>query len=179
MMLTEVPVASSATKETLFTRLYLQAFPAVARYISRKGGTLEEAQDIFQEALLAYYEKVVIDQFEPQSSHRAYILGIARNLWLKAQEKSIRTESISDLDLSETSVGQPISEKLLSFLQQAGKKCMDVLQSFYYEKLSMREVSARFGFRSERSATVQKYKCLEKVREQVKAKSLTYEDFVD
>jgi RNA polymerase sigma factor (sigma-70 family) len=179
MTLLEAPVASSTTKETLFTRLYLQAFPAVARYISRKGGTLEEAQDVFQEALLVYYEKVVIDQFEPESSHQAYILGIARNLWLKAQEKSIRTEPISDLDLSEISVGQPISEKLLSFLQQAGKKCLDVLQSFYYEKLSMREVSARFGFRSERSATVQKYKCLEKIREQVKAKSLTYEDFLD
>ncbi|MEM9674625.1 MAG: RNA polymerase sigma factor [Cyclobacteriaceae bacterium] len=178
-MLTEASVASAATKETLFTQLYLQAFPAVARYISRKGGTLEEAQDIFQEALLVYYEKVVIDGFELKNSPRAYILGIARNLWLKAQEKSIRTESMSDLDFSETPESQPVSEKLLSFLQQAGKKCMDVLQSFYYEKLSMREVSARFGFRSERSATVQKYKCLEKVREQVKAKSLTYEDFLD
>lgn len=179
MTLTEAPVASYATKETLFTRLYLQAFPAVARFISRQGGTLEEAQDIFQEALLVYYEKVAVNQFEPSSSHQAYMLGIARNLWLKEQEKIVRTEPISNADVAEVPTSQPVSEKLLLFLQQSGKKCMDMLQSFYYEKLSMREVSSRFGFRSERSATVQKYKCLEKVREQVKAKSLTYEDFLD
>ncbi|MEM6845025.1 MAG: sigma-70 family RNA polymerase sigma factor [Bacteroidota bacterium] len=179
MILTQESVTSSATEETLFTQLYLQAFPAVARFISRNSGSLEEAQDIFQEALLVYYEKVVIDGFEPNSSHRSYILGIARNLWLKVQEKSIKMESTGNLDLSETLVSQPVSEKLLLFLQQAGKKCMDLLQSFYYERLSMKELSARFGFRSERSATVQKYKCLEKVREQVKAKSLTYEDFLD
>lgn len=179
MTLTEAPVAPCVTKETLFTQLYLQAFPAVARFISRQGGTLEEAQDIFQEALLAYYEKVVVDRFEPSSSHQAYMLGIARNLWLKEQEKSVRTEPINSTDFAEVPTSQPASEKLLLFLQQAGKKCMDILQSFYYEKLSMQELSARFGFRSERSATVQKYKCLEKVREQVKAKSLTYEDFLD
>lgn len=179
MMLIEAPVATSATKETLFTQLYLQAFPAVARFISQKGGTLEEAQDTFQEALLVYYEKVVIDQFEPSSNHQAYILGIARNLWLKTQEKSYKMELLTGLDLSEDPKKQPVSDKLLAFLQQTGKKCMDVLQSFYYEQLSMREMSARFGFRSERSATVQKYKCLEKVREQVKSKSLTYEDFLN
>jgi hypothetical protein len=35
------------------------------------------------------------------------------------------------------------------------------------------------GFANEHSASAQKYKCLEKVREIVKQKSLTYEDFVE
>ncbi|WKN40464.1 RNA polymerase sigma factor [Tunicatimonas pelagia] len=179
MTLAEAPVVSSVTKETLFTRLYLEGFPAVARFISRKGGTLEEAQDVFQEALLVYYERVVIDQFEPARSDKAYVLGISKNIWLKGQEKSVKTELLDDTNISEDSVAQPTSEKLWLFLQGAGKKCMDLLQSFYYERLSMKELSGRFGFGSERSATVQKYKCLEKVREQVKVKSLTYEDFVD
>ncbi|MEM9830556.1 MAG: sigma-70 family RNA polymerase sigma factor [Bacteroidota bacterium] len=179
MVLIEAPVASSATKETLFTKLYLDVFPAVARLVSRNGGSLEEAQDIFQEALLIYYEKVIINNFEPACGSTAYLLGISRNIWLKNREKAIKTESLDNTNISEDAVVHPISEKLWLFLQGTGKKCMDLLQSFYYEKLSMKELSSRFGFRSERSATVQKYKCLEKVREQVKAKSLTYEDFLD
>ncbi len=179
MKVIEVIEASETTREVRFTQLYLNIFPVVARFISRNGGSLEEAQDTFQEALLIYYEKVVINKFEPTCGDKAYILGISRNIWLKGQEKSVKTESLGNTDVSENLVDQLASEKLWLFLQEAGKKCMDLLQSFYYEQLSMRELSSRFGFGSERSATVQKYKCLEKVREQVQTKSLTYEDFVD
>jgi len=54
-----------------------------------------------------------------------------------------------------------------------------LLRAFYYDKLSMSKIANRFGFSSERSATVQKYKCLEKVRDLVKEKSLSYEDFLE
>ena len=65
------------------------------------------------------------------------------------------------------------------FLQTAGKKCMDLLRSFYYDHLPLQDAATLFGFSGVRSATVQKYKCLEKVRETVKEKALTYEDFLD
>ena len=81
--------------------------------------------------------------------------------------------------LQEEQEKQPIANKLLLFLQRTGKKCMDLLQAFYYEKASMSELSERFDFRNERSATVQKYKCLEKVRTQIKKRALTYGDFMD
>lgn len=165
------------TREGLFTRLYLEGFPAVARHISRSGGNLEEARDIFQETLLVYYERVVIAGFQPEKVHKAYLLGIAKNMWLKKCRKGSHTEPLDDLDIAEPASEQVRTEKLLSFLKQTGEKCMDLLQSFYYEKLSMEILSKRFGFKSERSATVQKYKCLEKMRDQVKQKSLTYEDF--
>jgi hypothetical protein len=56
---------------------------------------------------------------------------------------------------------------------------MELLQAFYYDKLPMNTIAGLFGFGGERSATVQKYKCLEKVRDIVKDKSLTYEDFLE
>jgi len=165
-------------KEELFTQLYLQVFPKVAKYIKNQQGDFKQAQDVFQEALLVYYEKVIIDGYQPESNHKAYIFGIVKNMWLKNQQRAMKTEPLSDLEISETSQQKPISEKLLTFLQKSGEKCMNLLQSFYYEKLSMQEISSRFGFKSERSATVQKYKCLQKVKYHVKQKSLTYADFL-
>jgi hypothetical protein len=41
----------------------------------------------------------------------------------------------------------------------------------------MKQIAQRFGLSGERSAAVQKHKCLEKVRNTVKEKALTYEDF--
>lgn len=45
---------------------------------------------------------------------------------------------------------------------------MQLLIAFYYDGLSMQDMARRFGFSGTRSATVQKHKCLEKVRAEVK-----------
>ena len=56
---------------------------------------------------------------------------------------------------------------------------MELLRSFYYDQQPLTDIAGKFGFSGVRSATVQKYKCLEKVRETIKERSLTYEDFID
>ena len=177
MMTTQIETPK--TREALFKSLYLEAFPAVARYVGKTGGNLEEARDAFQEALVVYYEKVVVGQYQTSVSDKAYLLGITKNIWLKRRTNAIKNKSIEHLNLHDSKEEKPIANKLLLFLQRAGKKCMNLLQAFYYEKASMSELSERFEFSNERSATVQKYKCLEKVRNQIKQKSLTYGDFLD
>ena len=61
-------------------------------------------------------------------------------------------------------------QSVLASLERTGKKCLRLLKAFYYDHLSMDDIAARFGFNGRRSATVQKYKCLEKVRENLKTR---------
>jgi hypothetical protein len=56
---------------------------------------------------------------------------------------------------------------------------MELLKSFYYDGLPMKEIAVNFKFSGERSATAQKFKCLEKVREAVKKQSLQKTDFYE
>jgi len=56
---------------------------------------------------------------------------------------------------------------------------MDLLRSFYYDKMPLTTIASTYGYSGVRSATVQKYKCLEKVRETIKEKALAYEDFME
>ncbi|MGB0522317.1 MAG: RNA polymerase sigma factor [Flammeovirgaceae bacterium] len=174
-----LPIAHSKTREQLFTDLYLEAFPAIARYISKTGGDLEEAKDVFQEALVVYYEKVILQHHQITISEKAYLLGICKNIWLKRRSNVLKAQSLQDEALKEVAGKTLIKDKLLRFLQQTGEKCLALLQAFYYEKASMKELAERFEFRNERSATVQKYKCLTKVRTQIQKHALTYEDFMD
>lgn len=160
--------------------LYTNAFPAVAKYIARHGGGLEEAKDIFQDAIVIYYEKVAAGNLQLTHSEKAYLLGIAKHLWYHHQQK--QNKHLTDDVLNYTELPQEetytlSSSRLLRYLEAAGKKCMDMLQAFYYDKQNMREIAEQFGLSGERSATVQKHKCLEKVRHKVKEKTLTYEDF--
>ena len=168
-------------RERLFEELYELAFPFVARFVKKMGGGLEEAKDIFQDALVIFYEKQTNPQFIISGSPEAYILGISKHLWLRKFNKEYKTVPLDD---KEKAVSIPpdyfpdkSSIQLMQFLEQAGKKCMDLLRAFYFEKRSMKEMTKHFGYSSERSATVQKYKCMEKIRDVIKQKSIGYEDF--
>ncbi|WP_426671029.1 RNA polymerase sigma factor [Mucilaginibacter sp. McL0603] len=166
-------------REKLFISLYKSTFPAVAKYTSKMGGSFDEAKDIFQDALVIYYEKAVARSLSVQTNEKAYLMGIAKHLWLKKHHANSKQVPLEGFDVESEAEAQPSGNKILSFLQTAGKKCMELLRSFYYDGVPLTEVAESFGFSGVRSATVQKYKCLEKVRETVKEKSLTYEDFLD
>jgi len=161
-------------------KLYTTAFPAVAQYVSKHGGNLYEAKDIFQDALVVYYEKTVAGNLQLTHSEKAYLLGIAKHLWYHQQQKQskhVTDDVLNYTELPQDDTSIPSTSRLLRYLEAAGKKCMDMLQAFYYDKQNMREIAEQFGLSGERSATVQKHKCLEKVRDKVKEKALTYEDF--
>jgi len=168
-----------AEREKLMMELYKSTFPAVARHVAKMGGSFDDARDVFQDALVVYYEKTVTGNLDLQNN-RAYLMGIARHLWLKKFRAGQETMPISDnIDLADETEQVPSSARVLQYLQTAGKKCMDLLSAFYYDKLPMRDVATLFGYSGERSVTVQKHKCLQKVRDTVKQKSLTYADFIE
>ena len=177
-------------EKTMIT-IYQDVFPSVARYVSKRGGTFEEAKDVFHDALLIYYEKMYGGQLILQQSKEAYVFGVARHLWTKRYAENRRYASLDQLMegfgdentgrdwMDDNSADETLSDKrILRLLQTAGRRCMEVLAAFYYEKLDMKELAYRFGFSGTRSATVQKFKCLQKVKQIVKEKSLHYEDFV-
>ncbi|QKJ29127.1 sigma-70 family RNA polymerase sigma factor [Mucilaginibacter mali] len=169
------------SNQQLFTNLYLSAFPIVARYVSHRGGSVDEARDVFHDAVMIWYERHV-EAVDATRNNKAYLIGIAKHLWLKSYREHSRyipLDEAGPTDLPAHDEQQPISNKILHYLEATGQKCMDLLKSFYYDKLPMTDIARAFGFSGERSATVQKFKCLEKVRETVKSKSLTYEDFVE
>lgn len=169
-----------AETEKQIIRLYKSTFPLVAGYVSKMGGGLDEAKDVFQDALVIYYEKAVAGKLELQKGDdKAYLLGIARHLWLKKLRDDKNTLPLTqDLDLIDEPAISLSSNKVLHYLETAGNKCMQLLSAFYYHKRPMKEIASLLGYGGERSVTVQKYKCLEKVRETVKQHALAYEDFV-
>jgi RNA polymerase sigma factor (sigma-70 family) len=173
-------LSSAEAREEHFIRLYETVFPAVARYVQRKGGNSDAARDIFQDALIVYYEKSVAGETAIHTSEAAYIFGIARHFWSKKYSADVKTSSsgplLSAIDEPEE---HPSVERLTRYLEKAGQKCMQLLRSFYYDKLNMQEIAGQFGFSGERSATVQKHKCIEKLRAEVKQKALTYSDFYE
>src|SRR5680860_60395 len=105
------------TAEGFFESIYESAFPNFARYVHQSGGMLEDAKDIFHDALVLYYEKCMAGNFEVEKSAEAYIHGIAKHLWLRKTGKRIYDNKIHGTDLVDIPPEPTINErKLLSFL---------------------------------------------------------------
>jgi DNA-directed RNA polymerase specialized sigma24 family protein len=162
-----------------FRELYEEAFYPVAVHVSRNGGSFQVAKDIFHDALIIYYEKDFQNR-KAIASPKAYVIGIAQHLWRKHLTLENKLVDIEVVDLAADNSELSVNEmKLLSWIERTSRKCLDILQAFYYEKKDTKQVAADLGYSSAHSTTVQKYKCLEKLRDEVKQKSLTYEDFAE
>jgi RNA polymerase sigma factor (sigma-70 family) len=177
----EIPVKQF--RQLAFEELYEQAFPPVAGFVSKMNGSLDDAKDIFHDALVIYYEKISDRKLDIRNEPSAYILGIAKHLWVRKFRQDQRnvhwSEYENKIELPQEEALCPDDQRLMRFLERTGKKCMELMSAFYFEGLSFRKIAQRFGFATEHAATVQKFKCIEKVRDIVKQKSMTYEDFLN
>ena len=159
-------------KEDPIITLYREAFPHFARMVRTLGGTPEEAKDSFHDALVIYLERERAGQLNVHSSPTAYLLGTAKICWLHMRSGASFSPLPDGFDSPEfiDTAMEEREQSLLASLERTGKKCLRLLKAFYYDHLSMDDIAARFGFNGRRSATVQKYKCLEKVRENLKTR---------
>ncbi len=162
---------------------YRNVFPGVARYISRRGGTRDEACDVFQDSIVVLYEMKAANKVPGNlKNEQAYLAGIAKHQWSRYCESKNKTTAVGDADAQLPDAAptpEPATARLLQLLGSAGQRCMELLHAFYYDNLSPAKAASRFGYAGERSATVQKYKCLEKLRNEVKTKKLEHADFLD
>ena len=180
LQLIQAPITSIEREH--FGELYERAFPPVARFVSKMNGTLNDAKDIFHDALVIFHEKTAGGKFFPSTSPEAYILGIAKHLWVrkfKTERRVLFNEIEMAITLPEDIDPSPNDHKLLAFLEKTGKKCLDLLHAFYYDRNSIKEITARLGSRNDHSTTVQTYTSLEKMRQTVKEIDKNYEDFLE
>lgn len=181
MHATALPTTASALRQALLadraqalTQLYRRAFPAVQRLVRRQGGSPDDAQDVFQDALVVLYEQAVAGTLMLTASASTYLVGVSRHLWQHELRRRARLphEPLPD-DLGPLLADAPAAEEtafaVLDYVQQLSDKCREVLLAFYYFQQPLTQIAATHGYRSVRSATVQKFKCLERLREKVRA----------
>ena len=163
--------------------IYEQVFPAVAKFISSVGGSFDDARDIFHDAMVIFMERDTQDPVSVIKSDKAYILGISKHLWIRKYKKDSYKTPLSSMEneivIPDDYFPTASNKRLLNFLKIAGKRCLDLLRAFYFQQLPIKEIVRDLGYSNEHSVSVQKYKCLEKVRNTVKEKSLTYDDFTE
>lgn len=153
--------------------IYKNNFNMVQSFIINNNGTYDDARDIFQEAMIALYEKAKSESFVLTSKINTYVYSICRRLWLKRLQQMgrfvLQTDSLEetvqvedDLEMHEKRNAEfTIMERALNSL---GEPCKSLLEGFYLKKLDMQELAKTFGYTNADNAKNQKYKCLTRLK---------------
>ncbi len=152
--------------------LYTQHFSFIANFISKNNGTSADAADIFQDALIVFYEKAKTGNFTLNCTIRTFIYSICKNLWLNRLRNHKKQTTINDeistiaiepesLDVINTKERQKV---IMQLIEKLGSDCQKVLTLYYFDRLRMKEIAEQMNFASEQVAKNKKAKCMQKLR---------------
>lgn len=159
--------------------LYKKYYRMMTKLVITNSGTEEEARDIYQDALIVFWQKATSGNLVLTSKISTYIYSICQNLWRKELERKKRLSN----EEKDTAVMQdtesPEREKIIAkCIDQLGETCKKVLMYYYFDELSMQDIAEKLGFANTDTAKTKKYKCKKKLDDLVKAQ-YSEQDFLD
>jgi RNA polymerase sigma factor (sigma-70 family) len=154
------------------TKSLYKYFPVVKKYVLANNGTKEDAEDVFQDALIILFTKVGEGSFVLTSSLNTFLFSICRLKWfdkLRLLKKDVIVSNELNDSEYEKYIGEDDKVKLMQLaFEKLGSRCKELLYRFYYAKESMVKIAKEMKFSSDKLAKNQKYRCLEKTRELIK-----------
>jgi len=153
--------------------IYKDNFSMVQSFVLNNNGSYDDARDIFQEAMIALYEKAQSESFSLTCQIKTYVYSICRRLWLKKLQQMGRFSNQVD-NLDETIPIEDdfeIHEKrnaeftiMDRAMKSLGEPCKSLLEGYYVKKMGMQELAEEFGYTNADNAKNQKYKCLMRLK---------------
>ncbi len=151
--------------------LYKKNYPMMKRLVINNSGTEDEAKDIYQEALLVFWQKAISGKLELTSKISTYLYSICLNLWRKELTKKSRfTESDKEEIIYQEYEKQERIKIIHDCINELGDSCRKILVYHYFDGLSMADIADKLNLANTDTAKTKKYKCKKKLDALVKSK---------
>lgn len=156
--------------------LYSTFYPKVAAMIRNQGGREDDANDIFQEAIIIFYRKAKKGQLDSNYAVLPYLMSTCRLIWLKMLQN--RQKDKEALPMVED--GEEESPLYMEFLESKRKElfyehfkklseeCQKTLSAFF-KGMSFSQMADELGLSSEEFARRKKYLCKEYLVKSIKS----------
>jgi RNA polymerase sigma factor (sigma-70 family) len=153
--------------------IYRDNYIMVQAFILNNNGSIDDARDIFQEAMIVLYEKSKLKTFSLNCQIKTYVYSVCRRLWLKRlQQLNKYSSQISNLEET-IPIEEEIEEHerknndfilMENAMSKIGEPCKSLLDAYYLHKKSMQDIAINFGYTNADNAKTQKYKCLVRLK---------------
>ncbi|MEM1405320.1 MAG: hypothetical protein AAGG59_00990 [Bacteroidota bacterium] len=143
----------------------------VQKLIRETNVSVDEAEDIFIDAIMNFREKLISNRIDHLISEKAYIYKTCFNMYLVRIEQEKRwKKKLNDIEFlyysSDYNTDSEFNENMLRATKGAwlelSEKCKDIISYFYVDKLSMTEIAELMKLNSADVAKTTKSRCLKK-----------------
>lgn len=183
-LINELLEATADSRKNAFSIIYARNFPKIKHMIIQKGGLEEDAKDVFQDTMIAFYKIVKEGKFRGKAQIDTLLFAIARNLWRMNLRKD---KTYDDLSLVEKTKGleevdfnwdkHAREKKLERLLNELSENCQKLIKLFYYEGWAIESIQAEFNLKTIQASKNKKYRCMKELIEVFKRNNINNSSF--
>lgn len=161
-----------SSNSQVVTDIYKENFYKVKLFILKNNGKQEDAEDIFQKALLQLAVRYKKEKFVINTSFEAYLFTVCKNLWRrelnKSKNKVTKHSFIEPKDDNEDIALAVLEQKrwelFTESLERISDNCKQILKLFF-AKMSYADIMKKFDYNSETVVRQRVFKCKNKLKE--------------
>lgn len=158
--------------------IYTTCFPHVRKFVLQNSGKIEDAEDIFQKALLQIAVRYKKEKFEIKTTFEAYLYSVCKNLWRRELNKSknrVTKEGTIELvneekDQAMAIIEQKRQELFTEKLQELSENCKKIL-TLFFAKVPYAEIAVEYDYSSDTVVRQRVFKCKKKLIDLIKKDS--------
>jgi len=157
--------------------IYRKHFDSLSWYVMNNSGSRQDAEDVFQEVMVAFIELVQKDKFRGESSVKTFLYSLNRHTWLNElkrrgrslarEEKYEKGQVQTEPDTSDLIADREGRNEVMRLVGELGETCRKILLLFYYENFSMKEILDATEYENEQVVRNKKYKCLKQLEQMI------------
>jgi RNA polymerase sigma factor (sigma-70 family) len=149
----------------ILLKIYDECYPMVEKMVINTGGMPENAQDIFQDAMIVAYNRIVSGKFELTCKLSTYLYAVSKRLWI--QEKRKNTRRRLSIDQAPDIVEEPanyeiqssnLTEIISRHFMELSKDCQKILK-MHLNKVNISKIQNVMGYDTAHYAMDRKYRC--------------------
>ena len=145
----------------------------------KNNGTLDEAKDVYQEALVVFWQKAASGKLVLTSKISTFLYSICLNQWRKELDRKSRLSSEEvDKEEYQSHDEQERYKIVMQCISELGETCKRILTYYYFDGLNMSDIAEKMNFANTDTAKTKKYKCKKKLDSLIKERYTTT-DFFD
>src|SRR4051812_46504632 len=164
--------------------LYQEHFEFLSRYVINNSGSEQDAEDIFQEVIIAFINLVKAGKFRGESSIKTFLYSLNKNIWLNElkkrgralarEEKYEKQNDHNEVTADITMELRQTKQDLMQVIDALGENCKKILLLFYFENRSMKEIVSALPYENEQVVRNKKSKCLKSLEQLVTSNKILY-----
>ena len=157
-------------------QVYIQNKEYCLNFMKKKHSDLEVLKDIYQDAVIVFYEKAIDKNFKLTCSIQTYLNSICYYQVLNRFKSDSKTSPLIDdirpdindwlnpIEIENETKFSAIENALLE-MKKAGGKCFEILSRYFYQKQSLNDIAIALDYTNSDNVKNQKSRCQKRLKE--------------